>query len=102
MTARGVINYIDSNPNEKILIFYGGAHLIDTKFSGNGAGGSDILTYEESMGYFLAYFLEQKYGEENVLKIVHGGAIYLELLRNKIFHIPEGRVLLQKEKTLGF
>ena len=58
VSAGGIINYVNSNPIEKILIFYGGAHLINRKISKIPIVWLRTLTPEEGMGYYLAYFLD--------------------------------------------
>jgi hypothetical protein len=98
VTAEGVINYINANPNERILIFYGGAHLIDTRISKQ-MGGTDKLTLEESKGYFLAYYLEQAFGAENVLKIVPWSST--SYFKKQDFPYPGSRSFIAKSEDLG-
>ncbi len=100
VTAGRVINYIDSNPNEQILIFYGSAHLNDSKFSKR-MGGIEKLTDEESMGYFLAYYLEQAFGIENVLKIMPWGSNLYKVAQKQVFPYPGHRSFIAKPKDLG-
>jgi hypothetical protein len=99
VSAEGVINYINSNPNERILIFYGSAHLIDNRISKKIMGGTDVLTEEESKGYFLAYYLEQKFGAENVLKIVPWSST--SYFKKQDFPYPGRKSFIAKSEDLG-
>ncbi len=98
VTAEGVINYINANPNERILIFYGSAHLIDRRISKR-MGGTDKLTPEESQGYFLAYYLIKKFSAENVVKIVPWmGTSYF---KKQDFPYPGRKSFIAKSEDLG-
>ena len=63
--AERIEKYVEQNPNEQILIFYGGAHLIDKYVSKKGATVS--LSENESYGYFIAHYLKEYYGNEKVI-----------------------------------
>lgn len=63
--AERIENYIDNNPNEQILIFYGGAHLIDKYISKQPA--TVTLSEDESYGYFLAHYLKEYFGNGKVV-----------------------------------
>lgn len=65
ITAMNLTNYITNNPEQNILIFYGGAHLQ----KGFVEKPSKVLTVQEKMGYYLANYLKKEYGDENVLTI---------------------------------
>ena len=57
--------YIQENPRDRILVFYGGLHLID------GYVKKEMATYivkgDESKGFFLAHYLKDYFGKENVI-----------------------------------
>lgn len=61
--------YLEENPNEKILVYYGSAHLIDGLI--NKKSFAPLLNEEECTGYFLAYFLKQHFGRQNVVTFNH-------------------------------
>jgi len=65
LTSGGIINYMESNPKEQILIFYGTGHLqcglVNKSF------GSKDLSDKEYMGYFLPHYLKKKFGDDNVV-----------------------------------
>jgi hypothetical protein len=63
--AGRIKNYINKNPEEQILIFYGGAHLVDKYISKQPA--TSNLSEDESYGYFLAHYLKEFYGDEKVI-----------------------------------
>ncbi len=65
ITAMNLTKYIRINPDQNILIFYGGSHLQ----KGLVQKPSKILTVQEKMGYYLANYLKKEFGEENVLSI---------------------------------
>jgi hypothetical protein len=55
-----------SHPEEKILVFYGNAHLIKELIR------KDLHTYvirDSSMGYYLAHYLKNEFGDANVLTV---------------------------------
>lgn len=98
VTADGIIDYVNLNPNERVLIFYGSAHLIDRRISKQ-MGGTDKLTPEESQGYFLAYYLIKKFSAENVVKIVPwSGTSYF---KKQDFPYPGRKSFIAKSEDLG-
>lgn len=58
-----IIKYIDENPGSKILIFYGGGHLL----KGLTSKPSKYGTCGECLGYFMADYLKRKYGDKKVV-----------------------------------
>jgi hypothetical protein len=100
-TAEGVINYINSNPRERVLIFYGGAHLYNKKVDKIHMVRLQTLTPEEGKGYFLAYFLDQKYGTDNVLKIMPWGANLFKVAQKQDFPYPGHQSFIAKREDLG-
>jgi hypothetical protein len=67
VVASKIIEYTQRNPGEQILIFYGAAHLQNGLVDKN-LGFKDI-TKEESMGYYLSYYLKKQYGNTSVITI---------------------------------
>ncbi len=65
ITASGIINYMNTNQGNNILIFYGGGHLQNGYVEKQTPG----LTYSESLGYYLAYYLKKEFGEGRILTI---------------------------------
>ena len=65
--SEGVINYLNNNPDYNALILYGNFHL----FRGyiNKQGHVQSLPDEECMGYCLAQYLEDSFGEQNCVTI---------------------------------
>jgi hypothetical protein len=101
VTAEGIINYINSNPGERILIFYGGAHLYDKRVDKIRMVGLQMLTPEEGQGYYLAYFLNQKYGVENILKIMPWGSNLYMSAQKQDFPYPGRQSFIAKSEDLG-
>lgn len=101
VVAEGIINYINSNPQERILIFYGGGHLYENKIDKIKMGGLQLLTPEEGWGYFMAYFLNQKFGTENVLKIMPWGSNLYMIAQKKDFPYPGRKSFIAKREDLG-
>ena len=64
-------------------------------------GGIEKLTDEESKGYFLAYYLEQAFGIENVLKIMPWGSNLYTVAQKQVFPYPGHRSFIAKPKDLG-
>jgi hypothetical protein len=62
ITAMNLTNYIRQNPEQNILIFYGGAHLQ----KGLVEKPMKNLTVREKMGYYLVHYLKKEFGEDNV------------------------------------
>ncbi len=62
VTAMNLTNYIRQNPEQNILIFYGGAHLQ----KGLVEKPMKNLTVREKMGYYLVHYLKKEFGEDNV------------------------------------
>ncbi len=61
LLSRKIENYLDNNPDEQVLIFYGSAHL-QTGFRNKNI----VLKYngfrvEETIGHYLAYYLKNIY-----------------------------------------
>ncbi|HEY3251223.1 MAG TPA: hypothetical protein VGK25_08905 [Ignavibacteria bacterium] len=56
---------MNSNTGNSILIFYGGAHLQDGYLPKQ----MPTLTDEENMGYWLAHYLKEKFGNNEILTI---------------------------------
>jgi hypothetical protein len=64
-TAMGLMDYMESNPKEQILMFYGAAHLICGFVNKN--LGFDDLSDQECMGYYLPHYLKKQFGDNNVV-----------------------------------
>lgn len=62
-----ISGYMQENPNEKILIFYGGMHLTDERIVKsivlNDVGKS------EGEGYMLAHYLKHRFGDEEIVTV---------------------------------
>jgi hypothetical protein len=97
VTADGIIKY----PRERILIFYGSGHLYNFKMDKRRIGGLQLLTPEEGQGYFLAYFLDQKFGIENVLKIMPWGSNLYNIAKKQDFPYPGRNSFIAKSEDLG-
>jgi hypothetical protein len=68
MIAEGLLDYIKTKPDEKILMFYGNAHLQKELVSK--ASYYYIRTTNDSgMGYFLGHYLKKEFGDNNVLTV---------------------------------
>lgn len=84
-SARRVIDLMEEHPDFKALIFYGAAHLAKQKVNKN--------TYESKsrpgisgQGYFLAHYLTEHFGEDNVYTI---GQTWVEQLNPHCYLAPE-------------
>lgn len=66
-TAYNIIRFLDENPNTKVVMLYGSAHLQYGLVNKN--YGFDDLKDEETKGYYLPYYLKNEYGKENVITI---------------------------------
>ncbi len=65
IAASGIINYVQNNPGETVLIFYGNAHLLDSLQSKQ----TYTLTGEESKGYYLVNYLRREFEKEKVVTV---------------------------------
>ena len=101
VTAEGIINYINKNPQEHILIFYGSGHLYEKKVDKRRMGGLQMLTPEEGQGYFLAYFLNRAFGTENVLKIMPWSSNLYSIAQKQDFPYPGRKSFIAKREDLG-
>ncbi len=70
ITSKGIMEYLNSNPDEKALVFYGSAHLIKKRAK------KEFATYQlkgdSTYGYYIAYYLKNSFGENNVLTVSQG------------------------------
>ena len=66
-SSSGMIKYMDNNKDCSYLILYGGAHLEDGY-----ANKSKWVTLDknESYGYYLFYYLKEKYGKDKILTVL--------------------------------
>lgn len=67
IAANGIINYMNSNPSEQILIFYGASRILDGYH--NKHQSTPDLKESKSIGYYLTYYLRKEFGKSNVLTI---------------------------------
>ena len=96
VTANGIINYKNNNPEEQILVFYGYFHLQNRLLDKRRSGNSE-LSPEEGWGYCLAHFLKKEFGKSNVLTIDPRSFIP-EIFDNTIFeHLKDKEFLLRTE-----
>jgi hypothetical protein len=58
-----VIKFINDNPDRKILIFYGGGHLLNGLTSKT----TNYGTCGDCLGYYMADYLKRYYGDHNVV-----------------------------------
>lgn len=65
IAANGIINYMQANEDNNILIFYGGTHLQNGYLEKQ----TQELKYSESFGYYLAHYLKEEFGEDEILTI---------------------------------
>ena len=67
VSAANIIEYSKSNPDQKILVFYGQGHftreLVDKGF------GSEVIPKSERMGYMLGHNLSEHFGKASVLTV---------------------------------
>ena len=89
-TSDGIIKYLNENPEQKALIFYGNAHIVPG-YSNKKLPGFSIAD-SLAMGYWLAQYLINEFGQDNIELINTIGlpAKYLdntpfEALRDKSF-----------------
>lgn len=61
-----ITDYMSNNPNEKILIFYGGMHLYSGRLN---KGLLTDVNNQESQGFMLAYYLKQSFGSNEILTV---------------------------------
>lgn len=78
-TSAGIIKYMNQNPDNQILVFYGNAHLQSGYL--NKSFGSPELTEQESMGYYLAHYLKKEFGDSNVISFFTTYNLY-DIVRN--------------------
>lgn len=68
-----ISGYMEENPNENILIFYGGMHLTDERID------KSIVLHDvgknEGDGYMLAYYLKQQFGDEKIITVSQLGSL---------------------------
>jgi len=62
MVSKGIIDYLNSNPNEKALVFYGSAHL--NKKLSKKMNGTYELKGDSLYGYYIAYYLKNSFGDK--------------------------------------
>lgn len=67
LSANKIIRYLNKNPNQKALIFYGNAHLIKNYVNKNNI--ANAIKDEDSYGYYLAYYLKQAFGDDSVFSV---------------------------------
>ena len=69
-TSEKLIRYIKSHDgNNHFLMLYGGAHL-QNGFVNKNLGFS--IPDKETFGYYIAYYLKQEFGEDNILTFIQG------------------------------
>ncbi|RPI18501.1 MAG: hypothetical protein EHM58_05450 [Ignavibacteriae bacterium] len=95
LAALRIIKYAIENPDTKLLIFTGDAHLIKNKTSKKRFVPS--LNDDEAMGYYLAYFLKDKFGEENVLSIEQVDMPYEMLNSPEFYQVKTENIFLQSK-----
>lgn len=61
-----ILGYMKENPNEKILIFYGGMHLYGGRLN---KGLLTDVNNHESEGFMLAYYLKRSFGYNEILTV---------------------------------
>ncbi len=66
LAANKIIQYLNAHPSQKALVFYGSAHLIKNFVLKNNM---NTLKDKDSYGYYLAYYLKHKYGDDSVLSV---------------------------------
>jgi hypothetical protein len=64
LSSNKIISVLEENKNFKALIFYGGGHLI--RENTDKRPGMNFPSNEPAMGYFLAHYLDEKFGRNNV------------------------------------
>ncbi len=97
-TAYGIINYMQSNPEEKILLFYGTAHLQDGYVNKN--LGFQDLSPDESMGYFLPHYLKNRFGDSEVISFVT--TVYFDgMIKNKFIAPTKDADIIIKPLNMG-
>jgi hypothetical protein len=100
ITANNIKMFLNKNPNTKVLMFYGAAHLQYGIINKN--YGFDDLNEEETKGYYLSYYLKNEYGENNVLT-VYQLTTEPSNLPNSVIRYYKGKPLLIKpDKSFGW
>ncbi|MHB8335844.1 MAG: hypothetical protein ACYDEE_00305 [Ignavibacteriaceae bacterium] len=66
VTAQNICAYLDRNKNSKAIIFYGTAHLVNNYVNKNIC---TTVPCTEINGYYLAYYLKKRFGEDSILSI---------------------------------
>src|SRR4030095_5435493 len=94
VTASGIINYMNSNPDDNILIFYGGDHLQNGLLEKTG---TPTLKYSERLGYYLAYYLKKEYGDKQVLTIGQAIADSTHFLYTALEQYKRTNILLESK-----
>ena len=97
-TSKGIIRYLKANPNQKALIYYGSAH-IQTGYVNKRLGGFSIPD-EETMGYWLAQYLINEFGKENIDLIVSIGITPKYFDSTAFDHLKGKSFLLKKRHEL--
>jgi hypothetical protein len=103
-SSQNLIRYIKTAPqNYRYLVNYGSGHLQKGKVSKN-LGFS--IPEEQTYGYYLAHYLKEEFGSENVLTIIQDGYHYerfigtkFEKYNNQKLMIPFAEFPLNNPKT---
>ncbi|OQX84677.1 hypothetical protein B6D60_08915 [candidate division KSB1 bacterium 4484_87] len=66
LAANKIIQYLNAHPSQKALVFYGSPHLIKNFVLKNNM---NTLEDKDSYGYYLAYYLKQKFEDDSVLAV---------------------------------
>ncbi len=100
-TSKGIIDYMKNNPDEKILMYYGTAHLCEgfvDKYLGLRPFGNE-LSDEEHKGYWLVHYLKNEFGGENVVSLFTLD-YYPELIKNLNLVSVSSKEFITKTKNI--
>jgi hypothetical protein len=93
-TSTGIIKYLKENPEQNIIIFYGGAHLV-TGIANKNLGGFSI-PQEKCMGKWLAQYLIDELGEENINIVMSTALNESALLSSDFKELVNKKFLIKK------
>lgn len=68
LVANGILEHMRTNPNRRLLVFYGNAHLAGGKVN-KASWAMQKVPAKESFGFFLPHYLRRVLGENEVLTV---------------------------------
>lgn len=102
LSGHNVIEYLQSHQDKKAIIFYGLGHLVEEY-----AHKTEDLRYSESGGYYLAYYLKRRFGNDSVLSVAQMPYVKLNhkcwalpIAEHKDVYVPSRE--LSRDAFVGF